>query len=74
DSAPDASPRFFVSSANPRLVGGKPSKNPRYLQKRPDRTNADATAVADLASHLVRKLPSHQPLPLPVDVVAAGRR
>lgn len=74
DSGADASPRYFVSSANPRLVDGKPSKNPRYLQQRPDRTNAKATAVADLASHLVRKLPAQSPLPLPVDVVAAGRR
>lgn len=67
-------PAFFVSSANPRLVDGKPSKNPRYLQQRPDRTNAAATASADLAAHLVRKLPSHAPLAQPVDVVAAGRR
>jgi hypothetical protein len=74
DAPEGSSPAFFVSSANPRLVNGAPSKNPRYLQKRPDRTNAAATAVADLASHLVRKLPSHTPLSLPVDVVAAGRR
>jgi hypothetical protein len=67
-------PDFVVSSANPRLVDGKPSKNPRYLQQRPDRTNAAATAVADLASHLYRRRPSGEPLPLPVDVVAAGRR
>ena len=26
----------FVSSANPRIVDGKPTKNPRYLQTRPD--------------------------------------
>ncbi len=74
DAAPGSSPAFFVSSANPRLVNGVPSKNPRYLQRRPDRTNAVATAVADLASHLARKLPADAPLPLPVDVVAAGRR
>lgn len=74
DAEPGSVPEFFVSSANPRLVDGKPSKNPRYLQKRPDRTNAKATATADLASHLVRRLPTHAPLPLPVDVVAAGRR
>ncbi|MCC6495966.1 MAG: hypothetical protein IT193_06865 [Propionibacteriaceae bacterium] len=74
DAPAGASPAYFVSSANPRIVDGKPSKNPRYLQKRPDRTNAAATAVSDLASHLVRRLPSHTPLPLPVDVVAAGRR
>ncbi|MGV8908273.1 MAG: hypothetical protein ACOH1Y_04765 [Propionicimonas sp.] len=74
DSPEGSSPAFFVSSANPRIVDGKPSKNPRYLQKRPDRANAAATAVSDLASHLVRRLPSHTPLALPVDVVAAGRR
>ena len=70
----DQSPRLVVSSANPRLVGGKPSKNPRYLQKRPDLTNAQATAAADLAMHLLAKLPSAAPMPVPVDVVAAGRR
>ena len=32
-------PDYFVSSAHPRLVDGKPSKNPRYLQKRPDLVN-----------------------------------
>ena len=74
DRPEGSSPAYFVSSANPRLVDGKPSKNPRYLQQRPDRTNAKATAAADLASHLVRRLPSQAPLPLPVDVIAAGRR
>jgi phosphoenolpyruvate carboxykinase (diphosphate) len=70
----EGSPEFFVSSANPRIVDGKPSKNPRYLQQRPDRTNAKATAVANLSVRLVRRLPSGAPLLLPVDVVAAGRR
>jgi len=68
------SPGFAVSSANPRLVDGVPSKNPRYLQRRPDRVRRLETAAADLQSHLVRRLPAGQPLPLPVDVVAAGRR
>jgi len=65
---------FVVSSANPRLVDGKPSKNPRYLQRRPDVVRADQTAAADLASHFVRRLPTNLQLPIPVDVVAAGRR
>ena len=34
-----AQPDYFVSTAHPRLVDGKPSKNPRYLQKRPDLVN-----------------------------------
>ncbi|MGB7962428.1 MAG: hypothetical protein WCF12_05630, partial [Propionicimonas sp.] len=74
DTPDGEGPAFFVCSASPRLVNGQPSKNPRYLQQRPDRTNAKATAVADLSSHLVRKLKADAPLPIPVDVVAAGRR
>jgi hypothetical protein len=67
-------PAYLVCSANSRLVYGVPSKNPRYLQQRPDRTNAEATAVAELSGRLLRRMPSASPLLLPVDVVAAGRR
>ena len=74
EQSDDSSPAYVVSSANPRLVDGKPSKNPRYLQQRPDVTNAEATAAADLSLHLAARLPSHAPLPVPVDVIAAGRR
>ena len=74
DSPEGSGPEYIVSSANPRLVDGKPSKNPRYLQQRPDRANAAATAVADLSSHLYNRRACGEPLPLPVDVVAAGRR
>jgi len=74
DTPEGVGPSYVVSSANPRLVDGKPSKNPRYLQQRPDRTNANETAVADLASHLYSRKPAGAPLPLPIDVVAAGRR
>ncbi len=67
-------PGYFVCSANPRLVNGKRSKNPRYLQVRPDLSNPEATASADTAVHLLHKLASAQECPVPVDVVAAGRR
>src|SRR6202043_1461453 len=30
---------YVVSSAHPRVVDGAPSKNPRYLQRRPDLVN-----------------------------------
>lgn len=70
----DESPQFWIASDQPRLVGGKPSKNPRYLQTRPDVANPKATAAAELASKLVRKLPTTAFAPLSVDVVAAGRR
>ena len=37
-------------------------------------TLAAAPAAADLSLHLAAKLPSHAHLPVPVDVIAAGRR
>ncbi len=74
DAPAGSGPQFFVSSANPRIVDGKPSKNPRYLQQRPDRTNAAATAVAELSARLARGVSADAPLLHEVDVVAAGRR
>ncbi len=74
DTPEGEGPQYVVSSANPRLVDGKPSKNPRYLQPRPDRANPWATAVAELAGRLAHGVPTDQPFVRPVDVVAAGRR
>lgn len=67
-------PAFVVSSAHPRLVNGAPSKNPRYLQIRPDVARPAATASADLASRLHERIPMGTPFEQPVDIVAAGRR
>lgn len=72
--AEDGKERFFVSSANPRLINGARSKNPRYLQVRPDIARPRETALAEMVSRLYRRLPMQAPLRLPVDVVAAGRR
>ncbi|WP_420176233.1 hypothetical protein [Luteococcus sp. OSA5] len=75
EGADDEHPLFLAVSSEPRIVAdGKRSKNPRYLQKRPDLTNPEGTAAATLATHLQRKSPTGQPLRMPVDVVAAGRR
>jgi hypothetical protein len=65
---------YLVCSARPRMVGGKPSKNPRYLQVRPDLADPDATAAALTAARLGRGLAMTDPVPMAVDVVAAGRR
>ncbi len=74
-AADGSSPRYFVSSAHPRIVEGKPSKNPRYLQLRPDLARPRDTALAFLGQSLHRKLPPDAPTPLtPVHVVAPGRR
>lgn len=65
---------FFVSSAHPRIVNGARSKNPRYLQVRPDHGRSEETALADIAAHLHLRKAMSESLRLPVDVVAAGRR
>jgi len=67
-------PDFFVSSAHPRLVDGKPSKNPRYLQKRPDLVNPRESYLAEMSARLRRRVPLGEPLHTPVDVVLPGRR
>jgi hypothetical protein len=65
---------YVVSSAHPRLVDGHPSKNPRYLQKRPDRVDACGTYLAEVCARLDREVPSGQPVHFPVNAVLAGRR
>ena len=73
-AAPGSSPSYFVSSAHPRIVDGKPTKNPRYLQTRPDIANPRATALARLGQRLHRQLAANAPLHTPVDIVVPGRR
>jgi len=65
---------YVVSSAHPRLVDGKPSKNPRYLQTRPDLTHPRETYLAEIAARLEREIPSGNPVHFPVNAVLAGRR
>src|SRR6202162_3863003 len=56
---------YFVSSANPRIVDGKPSKNPRYLQLRPDLVNPRDAHLAEIGARLRRRVPLTQPLHRP---------
>lgn len=65
---------FVVSSAHPRMVDGKPSKNPRYLQDRPDLVNSRNTYVAEVGARFFRRVPLNQPVVVPVNAVLAGRR
>jgi hypothetical protein len=67
-------PAYFVSSAHPRLVDGKPSKNTRYLQLRPDIVDARGAHLARMATRLFRRLPAEAPLYTPVDALVPGRR
>jgi hypothetical protein len=48
---------YSICSANPRLIGGKPTKNPRYLQLRPDLARPRDRYVAEIGARLSRRLP-----------------
>jgi phosphoenolpyruvate carboxykinase (diphosphate) len=67
-------PDFYVCTASPRLVDGKPTKNPRYLQRRPDLVRASETYLAEISARLRRRVPPGQPLHTPVTAVLPGRR
>jgi hypothetical protein len=74
DFQKDGEPTYLVSSAHPRLVGGKPSKNPRYLQDRLDLTRPRDSYLAQLGARLYRRIPAREPVRFPVNAVLAGRR
>ena len=65
---------FVVSSAHPRIVDGKASKNPRYLQERPDLVDARGTYLAQIGARLLRRVPLDRPVVVAVDAVLPGRR
>jgi len=66
---------YVVSSAHPRRFSdGSISKNPRYLQDRPDMVNARDTYVAYRGMQLFRSIPAGQPVYVPVGAILCGRR
>jgi phosphoenolpyruvate carboxykinase (diphosphate) len=65
---------YVVSSAHPRQIDGKPSKNPRYLQIRPDLADPQSAYVAEMGARLFRAVPADKPLLQPVNSVLLGRR
>ncbi|EDR27680.1 hypothetical protein, conserved [Entamoeba dispar SAW760] len=70
--------KYIVSSSHTRLVqdGDKlvGSKNPRYLQRRPDMLDPENTYMTFKAIQLFRKISDEEPLYTPVDAVLSGRR
>jgi hypothetical protein len=65
---------FSICSAKPRIVGGKPSKNPRYLQVRPDVSRPRDRYVAEMGARLYRKVSIDDAVVFPVISVLSGRR
>lgn len=74
EAAQDRQGDLFVCSARPRVIDGKPSKNPRYLQPRPDLVNPRDFYLADVATRLRRRLPATHPVFNPVSAILPGRR
>ncbi len=67
-------PAYLVSNANPRLVEGRPTKNPRYLQARPDLLDPRGRHLADVGIRMARGLRHDQPALTPVNAILSGRR
>jgi phosphoenolpyruvate carboxykinase (diphosphate) len=70
----EGGPSYVVSSAHPRIVDGQPSKNPRYLQKRPDLATPRESYLTEIAARLERGIPAARPVHFPVNAVLSGRR
>ena len=66
--------QYVVSSARPRMVNGEPSKNPRYLQIRPDLQQPMRTYAAEIGARFHREVAADQPLIQNVNSVLTGRR
>src|SRR5690606_7034919 len=67
-------PDYVAVPSHPRLVDGKPSKNPRYLQTRADIADPRPRYLAETALRLFRRLPAGTPVPTPVNAILPGRR
>lgn len=70
----DTKPNYVIVSSDPRIVDGKPTKNPRYLQNRLDMEDGKGVYLAGVCSTLYRKLDNGIDAVFPVDAVLPGRR
>ena len=68
------SPDYYATNAYPRIVDGKPSKNPRYLQVRPDLRDQRSVYLANISSRLYRHQDAHSKVLQPVTAILPGRR
>ena len=67
-------PDYLVTTAEPRRVNGKRTKNPRYLQPRDDLDNPRQRYLAETGLRLYRRIPLGESVPIPVNAVLTGRR
>ncbi len=67
-------PEYLVIPSEPRLVNGVPTKNPRYLQVRPDIVKPVEKYIGEIGTRLYRKVPMNKAVYMPVNAVLPGRR
>lgn len=72
--ANDDNTKYFISSAHPRVVEGKPTPNVRYLQTTDELLDPTDKYIAEKGMRLARKLHETEPLYIPVTAVLPGRR
>ena len=72
--AHEAERGYVVCSATPRMIDGRPSRNPRYLQTRPDLVRPFNRYVAEMGVRLHRGVPDGKAVHQPVNAVLLGRR
>ena len=65
---------LFACSSDPRLIDGVPSRNPRYLQDRPDVVRPARRYIAEMGTRLSRAVAAEDPVHFPVHSVLFGRR
>jgi hypothetical protein len=74
EGARDQKGRYFITPSHPRIVGGKPSKNPRYLQTRPDLVNPVDDYLAEIGMRFHYQIDLSKPVYFLIDAVLPGRR
>lgn len=70
----DAGSKYLSLPSEPRIVNGKPTENPRYLQPRPDLVNHRETYLASVGTRLCREVPDEEHVYFPVNAILTGRR
>jgi len=68
-------PDYFILTSHPRVLeDGTTTKNPRYLQNRPDLRMKRERYLASVGASLHRRIPQDLPVHFPVNAVLPGRR
>ncbi|NBD37770.1 MAG: hypothetical protein GVY10_04295 [Verrucomicrobia bacterium] len=71
---PDRNPAYLVVPSHPRIVDGKPTKNPRYLQNRPTLEDPQSNYIAEMGARLRRRIKADEKVLYPVNGLLPGRR